>query len=381
MLRSSAWIWPLGAFAAGVAAVLLTLWVYPQLWPVPAGARPFASAGGTGPTVVSYSDAVSRTAPAVVNIFTSKVTTERRPIAFTDPFLQRQLGRFLPEQIRHRQATSLGSGVILSHDGLLLTNRHIVKGADAIKVVLADGTDLDVQVVGSDAETDLAVLKASKRNLPVVPIGRPEDLRVGDVVLAIGNPYGIGQTVTMGIVSGTGRSELGISSIENFIQTDASINPGNSGGALINARGELVGINTAIFSQSGGSEGVGFAIPIDLAREVMDQVVTKGRVARGWIGVVGRGVTPELAESFGLRAPGGVLVTSTIEESPAEHAGLRPGDVISRVEGQDVASTHELLEAVAASGPGANIALEVWRGNDHSEIHTTTIERPVLAKQ
>jgi serine protease DegS len=203
---------------------------------------------------------------------------------------------------------------------------------------------------------------------------------VGDVVLAIGNPYGIGQTVTMGIVSGTGRSELGITSIENFIQTDASINPGNSGGALINARGELVGINTAIFSQSGGSEGVGFAIPIDLARDVMEQVVAKGRVARGWIGIVGRGVTPQLAESFGLRAPGGVLVTSTLEDSPAERAGLRPGDVISRVEGQEVRSTHEVLEAIAQAGPGSNIGLEVWRGSDRRETRITTIERPLVAK-
>jgi len=381
MLRNAVWIWPLGAFAAGAATVLLTIWMYPQLWPVHTGSRLVSSAHGNGTGVASYADAVSRTAPAVVNIFSTKITTERRSITFNDPFLQRQYGRFLPEQTRHRQATSLGSGVILSRDGLLLTNRHIVKGADAIKVVLPDGTDLDVQVVGSDAETDLAVLKANKRNLPVVPVGRPEELRVGDVVLAIGNPYGIGQTVTMGIVSGTGRSELGISTVENFIQTDAPINPGNSGGALINARGELVGINTAIFSQSGGSEGVGFAIPIDLAKKVMEQVVDQGRVVRGWVGVVGRSVTPQLAESFGLRVPEGVLVTSTIEESPAEHAGLRPGDVITQVEGQQVSSTHELLEAIAAAGPGSNVILEVWRGSDREEIRTKTVERPALASQ
>jgi serine protease DegS len=185
----------------------------------------------------------------------------------------------------------------------------------------------------------------------------------------------------MGIVSATGRSELGISSIENFIQTDASINPGNSGGALINSRGELVGINTAIYSQSGGSEGVGFAIPIDLAQGVMEKVVADGRVVRGWVGVVGRTVTPQIARSFGLRAPSGVLVTTTVEDSPAEHAGLRPGDVVTQAENQPVASTHELLEAVAAAGPGSTISLEIWRGSDRLETRITTVERPLVAKQ
>jgi serine protease DegS len=375
------WTWLTTAFAAGAGAVAAALWMQPGLVGDLAGANAPAPLRPTAPAVASYADAVARAAPAVVNIFSTKVTTERRALAFRDPFLQQQLGRFLPEQTRRKSATSLGSGVILSQDGLLLTNRHIIKGADEIRAVLPDGKDLDVRVVGLDPETDLAVLKANARDLPVIPVGRPAALRVGDVVLAIGNPYGIGQTVTMGIVSATGRSQLGIASIENFIQTDASINPGNSGGALIDAHGDVVGINTAIYSQSGGSEGVGFAIPIDLARDVMQKLVAQGRVVRGWIGIVGRTVTPQLAESFGLRAPRGVLVSTTMEDSPAEHAGLRPGDVIAKVEDKEVASTHALLEAVAEAGPGANIRLEVWRGSERIALHTTTIERPVPAEQ
>ena len=380
MTTRSTWARVLAAFAAGAGAVLLTLWKYPQI--LPDGHLPVSEAsdaGTVGTRPASYADAVARAGPAVVNIFSTKVETERQPLAFRDPYLQHHFGGMLPERLQRKSATSLGSGVILSGDGLLLTNHHIVKDADEIKVVLPDGKELDVKVVGFDTETDLAVLKASATELPVVPIGQPEDLRVGDVVLAIGNPFGIGQTVTMGIVGATGRTRLGISSIENFIQTDAAINPGNSGGALINARGELVGINTAIFSKSGGSEGVGFAIPADLAADVMEQVVAKGRVARGWIGVVGRSVTPQLAESFGLRTDSGVLISSSLEDSPAKHAGLRPGDVVTGVENQAIASTNELLEAVASAGPGANIKLDVQRGSKQLELRTTTIERPLVA--
>lgn len=382
MKTGSRWPLALTAFAAGAGAVLFALWRYPQVVPGSGmAATGTANLGNVGQSPASYADAVARAGPAVVNIFSTKVQTERQALAFRDPYLQQQFGGMLPERLQRKSATSLGSGVILSRDGLLLTNRHIVKDADDIKVVLPDGTDLEVEVVGFDSETDLAVLKASATGLPAITIGRPEDLRVGDVVLAIGNPFGIGQTVTMGIVGATGRTRLGISSIENFIQTDAAINPGNSGGALINARGELIGINTAIFSKSGGSEGVGFAIPVDLATDVMAQVVTKGRVVRGWIGVVGRSVTPQLADSFGLRAEHGVLISSTLEDSPADHAGLRPGDVVTRVGDQTIASTHELLEAVAATGPGSNIALEFWRGSERVETRTTTIQRPSVAEQ
>ena len=376
------WSWALTGLAVGAGMTLFTLWSNPQLLPIgrlPPTSSPNPGAVRSSPS--SYADAVALAGPAVVNIFTTKVRTELRPFTFRDLYLQRHFGNLLPERLNRKSATSLGSGVILSQDGLLLTNHHIVKGADEIRVVLAEGKDLDVKVVGFDAETDLAVLKASAMNLPVIPVGQPEKLRVGDVVLAIGNPFGIGQTVTMGIVGATGRTRLGISDIENFIQTDAAINPGNSGGALINADGELVGINTAIFSKSGGSQGVGFAIPVDLATSVMQQLVAKGRFVRGWIGVLGRSVTPQLAESFGLRVHSGVLVSSTLKDSPAAYAGLRPGDVVTNAEGQSVASTHELLDVIAAAGPGADIELQVWRGSERIQVRTTTIERPDRVNQ
>ncbi|MEJ2325890.1 MAG: trypsin-like peptidase domain-containing protein [Chromatiaceae bacterium] len=382
MSRPPSWPWTLGAFAAGAGVVILTLWLDIQLRPVDCPQATAGRDGGPGrEPVVSYATAVSRAAPAVVNIYSTKVATERESLAFRDPYLQQQFGRFLPEFTRRRHYTSLGSGVILSRDGLILTNRHIIKGAQEIKVVLADGRSMDVGVVGVDPETDLAVLKGSAKGLPTIPLGRPKDLRVGDVLLAIGDPFGIGQTVTMGIVSATGRTKLGISNIENFIQTDAAINPGNSGGALINAQGELVGINSAIYSQSGGSEGIGFAIPTDLASRVAGQLVRKGRVARGWVGVVARSVTPQLADAFGLRVPHGVLVTSTAENSPAEHAGVRAGDVITRVGDHPVASTEDLLEGVAEAGPGANVQIELWRGSKRIETRATTVERPLVAKQ
>jgi Do/DeqQ family serine protease len=382
MGRTPSWLRTMGAFAAGAGVVTLALWLEPRFHPATCPPA-VASRGGAaiGGPVVSYAAAVSRAAPAVVNIYSTKVATEHESLAFRDPYLQQQFGQFLPELTHRRHYTNLGSGVILSRDGLILTNRHIVKGAEEIKVVLADGRSMDVGIVGVDPETDLAVLKATAKGLPTIPLGRPKDLRVGDVVLAIGDPFGIGQTVTMGIVSATGRTQLGISTIENFIQTDAAINPGNSGGALINAQGELVGINTAIYSQSGGSEGIGFAIPTDLASRVAKALVRKGHVARGWIGVLGRSVTPQIADAFGLRVPHGVLVTSTAEKSPAEHAGLRAGDVITRIGDHAVAATQDLLEEVAGAGPGASLQIELWRGSKRIETRATTIERPLVAKE
>ena len=316
----------------------------------------------------------------MVNIFSTKITAERRELAFRNPYFQQRYGRFLPERTRRRAATSLGSGVILQQNGLILTNRHIIDGAEAVRVVLPNGPDLEVTVVGVDPETDLAVLRARASALPVVPLGDPNALRVGDVVLAIGNPYGMGQTVTLGIVSATGRSQLGITSIENFIQTDASINPGNSGGALITAAGEVVGINTAIYSQSGGSEGVGFAIPIDLATSVVEKILADGRVVRGWIGIEGRTVTPEVAANFGLRVADGVLIERTLAGSPAERAGLRPGDVLTRAGEQTVVSTQALLAVVADAGVETDLLLEVWRGRERLEISVIPRERPPVAK-
>ncbi len=367
------------ALAAGAAGALLTLWLA-GLAPRPSQGGPEGTDAGS-PTPVSggmgsLADAVGRSAPAVVSIFASKVIHGRDtkvvglyPHPYAPP----------PTSLRETRETALGSGVILSADGLILTNRHVVKDAESIRVLLADGRRLEVAVLGLDSETDLAVLKANAADLPTAPIGDPKALRVGDLTLAIGNPFGVGQTVTQGIVSATGRAELGITPIENFIQTDAAINPGNSGGALVNARGDLVGINTAIYSESGAAGGIGFAIPSDLALKVARAIVEKGGIQRGWIGMSGRSVTPELAETFGLRAPRGVLVSSTLKNSPAQQAGLRPGDVVTRVGDREVATVQELLDAIAGTGPNRPLSLEVWRGSERLETSAVTAERPAQA--
>jgi len=368
------------ALAAGAAGALLTLWLA-GLAPDPSREGGEAAAVGTSPQAIggmgSLADAVGRSAPAVVSIFASRLVHGQES-KVSGLYLQ----PYAPPRPSSRETreTALGSGVILSADGLILTNRHVVKDADSIRVLLADGRRLEVAVLGLDSETDLAVLKARAAGLPAAPIGDPKALRVGDLTLAIGNPFGVGQTVTQGIVSATGRAELGITPIENFIQTDAAINPGNSGGALVNARGELVGINTAIYSESGAAGGIGFAIPSDLALKVARTIVEQGNIQRGWIGMSGRSVTPELAETFGLRAPRGVLVSSTLKDSPAEQAGLRPGDVVTRVGDREVATIQELLDAIAGSGPNQPLSLEVWRGSQRLQTNAVTAERPAQAQ-
>ena len=367
------------ALAAGAAGALLTLWLAGQA-PDPSREGGEAAAG-TSPQAMggmgSLADAVGRSAPAVVSIFASRLVHGQES-KVSGPYLH-PYARSRPSS-RETRETALGSGVILSADGLIVTNRHVVKDADSIRVLLADGRRLEVAVLGLDSETDLAVLKARAAGLPAAPVGDPKALRVGDLTLAIGNPFGVGQTVTQGIVSATGRAELGITPIENFIQTDAAINPGNSGGALVNARGELVGINTAIYSESGAAGGIGFAIPSDLALKVARTIVEQGNIERGWIGMSGRSVTPELAETFGLRAPRGVLVSSTLKDSPAEHAGLRPGDVVTRVGDREVATIQELLDAIAGSGPNQPLSLEVWRGSQRLQTNAVTAERPAQAQ-
>lgn len=323
----------------------------------------------------TFAQAVARAAPAVVSIFATQ--SDARPHPSVLP--AHPGAHWAPPGAPTGAAasrTGVGSGVILSPDGLILTNRHVVQDAAQIRAVLADGRSLPLTMLGVDAATDLAVLKAGAAGLPTAPIGRALDLRVGDLALAIGNPFGVGQTVTMGIVSATGRADLGITSIENFIQTDAAINPGNSGGALINARGELVGINTAIFTETGSSQGIGFAIPTELALAVAEALATRGQVNRGWIGLSGRSVTPELAESFGLRMPHGVLVASTLRDSPAAQAGLRPGDVVTRIDDRDVATVQDLLDAVASAGPNTALELELWRGSERILTRATTHSRP-----
>lgn len=329
---------------------------------------------GEGP--VSYAEAVQKAAPAVVNIFTAKVTLQRGNSLFDDPLFQRFFGDRFQSRPRKQLQTSLGSGVIISADGYIMTNNHVVDGADQIRIVLSNGRTLDATVAGIDPDTDLALLHVDANDLPTISLGDSQNIQVGDVVLAIGNPFGVGQTVTMGIVSATGRDQLGINTFENFIQTDAAINPGNSGGALINAHGELVGINTAIFSKSGGSHGIGFAIPVTLATGVMEQILKQGRVVRGWLGIAGQDITPELAESFDLGERSGVLVSGVLEGGPADRAGIAPGDLIETIDGRPLRSSHDVLNIIAAIAPGEKVRVTGWRGREAFELEVEVSERP-----
>lgn len=323
----------------------------------------------------SYADAVALAAPSVVNIYTSRrVAGSPNPFA-DDPFFRFFFGDRLPPP-GYRTQTSLGSGVILSTDGYMLTNHHVIANADEIEVLLADGRTFDARVIGSDPESDLAVLHIRASGLEAITVGRSTDLRVGDVVLAIGNPYGVGQTVTSGIVSALGRSRLGISTFEDFIQTDAAINPGNSGGALINAHGDLIGINTAIFTRSGGSQGIGFAIPIHLALDVMEQLIERGRVVRGWLGIEMQEMTPQLAESFGIDGAFGVVVAGVLRGGPAERGGLMPGDVIRTINGREIADSRDALDAIARRAPGEEAVIEGIRAGEPLRLSVKVGERP-----
>ena len=372
----------LTAVTAAVAATILLVFLAPEILEqaseqpqIKQALQPAPAPRASGP--FSYADAVARAAPSVVNIYTTKITTELQTLRFRDPVLQRLFGQMLPEQARKHRETSLGSGVIVSKDGYLLTNHHVIKGADEIKVVLSNGHSVAVSVVGSDADSDLAVLKIKDDvSLSPIPIGHSGEPRVGDVALAIGNPFGVGQTVTMGIISATGRSHLGINTFENFIQTDAAINPGNSGGALVNARGELIGINTAIFSKSGGSMGIGFAIPFDLAEGIMRQLIETGQVVRGWLGIQGQDVTEKLAKAFGLHGTEGVLVTGVMEDGPASKAGLRPGDMITRIDGKPIRNSHELMQLIANVSPGSELEVSGWRGSNLFKFKAISGKRP-----
>ncbi|MFM7532060.1 MAG: S1C family serine protease [Rubrivivax sp.] len=312
--------------------------------------------------------------PAVVSV--TAYARPVRPGPGSDPTLRFFHGEQPP---RGGARAGQGSGVIVSPQGYLLTNHHVIAGASEVEVRLADGREATARVVGTDPETDIAVLQLSLERLPAITLGDSRALQVGDPVLAIGNPFNVGQTVTAGIVSALGRSQLGLSTYENFIQTDAAINPGNSGGALVDVRGALVGINTAIYSPSGASLGIGFAVPIDLAREVMDALVREGRVVRGWIGVEPRDLTEELAESMRLPGREGVLVAGVLQGGPASAAGLRPGDVVLALGGQAVRSTAEMLRAVAALRPGARVAIRVQRGAQRQEVSVTVGERPAAS--
>ena len=319
----------------------------------------------------SYSSAAKRASPAVVSITASRVTA-RNPHA-NDPNFR----RFFGQQDREEQSqVGLGSGVIVSPEGFLITNNHVIEGADDIEVMLTDGRKAKARIVGSDPESDVAVLKIELNKLPSITFGSTDNLQVGDVVLAIGNPFGVGQTVTSGIVSALGRNQLGINTFENFIQTDAAINPGNSGGALVDANGNLLGINTAIYSRSGGSMGIGFAIPVTTARQVMESLIKDGMVTRGWIGVEPRDLTAEIAATFNLPVKEGVLITGVLQNGPASEGGMRPGDVVLKISDTSVTNTSQLLNAVASLKPKTPAIISVQRGDKALALTVTVAQRP-----
>jgi serine protease DegQ len=324
-------------------------------------------------TVASYAPAARRALPAVVSITASKAPA-RNPHS-NDPLFEFFFGGRGQQQMREPQV-GLGSGVIVSPQGYLLTNNHVVEGADDIEVMLADGRQARAKVVGTDPESDVAVLKIELDKLPAIAFGDASNLQVGDVVLAIGNPFGIGQTVTAGIVSALGRNDLRINTFENFIQTDAAINPGNSGGALVDTNGNLLGINTAIYSRSGGSLGIGFAIPVTTARQVMEGLIKDGVVTRGYIGVEQRELTPEIAETLNLPIKRGVLITGVRQKGPASAGGLRPGDVVVRVADTPVNNPAQLLNVIAALKPQQVAAIGVQRGDQAIELKVTIGQRP-----
>ena len=343
----------------------------------PAGSAEIAIRQATAPdapranALTSYSDAVNRAAPAVVNVYTTK-EVRRRGVP-EDPLYRYFFGDSRGGADR---VASLGSGVIASADGFVLTNNHVVQAADEIAVALSDGRQVEARLVGADPESDLAVLKIEAKDLPVITFGRSDSLKVGDVVLAIGNPFDVGQTVTMGIVSALGRTNLGINTFENFIQTDAAINQGNSGGALVDSNGHLVGINTAIFSRTGGSIGIGFAIPSTLVLQVMDQLIKAGKVVRGYFGVEPEDLTPDLAEVLKLKQNEGVVLKGVQRTSPAGRAGLEPGDVMLTINGQPVKNSRSMLNQISQLPPGTPARVKVARDGREVEVQVTVGERP-----
>jgi serine protease DegS len=366
--------WPL---LVGVLSALLIMQYFPQWVGLPGQdvhvrQAPIYSRIQEGP--VSYADAVNTASPAVANLYSTKFVNKTATPLFEDPQFRKFFGDNLPKQ--RRMESSLGSAVIMSPEGYLLTNNHVVAGADQIVVALKDGRETVARLIGSDPETDLAVLKIDLQNLPFIILGRSDNIRIGDVSLAIGNPFGVGQTVTMGIISATGRNQLGLNTYEDFIQTDAAINPGNSGGALVDAYGNLVGINTAIFSKSGGSQGIGFAIPVKLAMDVMQAIIEHGQVIRGWLGIEVQPLTPELAESFGMDGRPGIVVAGIYRDGPAQKAGLQPGDLILSIDGEAAGDGRRSMNQVARAKPGEKIRIDILRNGKPLELTAEIGVRP-----
>jgi len=367
-----------------VGAALLALdRLIPGLLPIRGSANTIreAAMGGAARAVASYADAAAKSRPSVVNIFTSKEVRVQSPF-MDDPFLRRFFGNRQSPRNQTERVTNLGSGVIVSEDGYILTNHHVVEAADEIQVALPEGKTVEASVVGSDPDTDLAVVKVkSGVKLAAITFAKSDDLRVGDVVLAIGNPFGVGQTVTMGITSALGRSHVGINTFENYIQTDAAINPGNSGGALVDTAGNLVGINTAIYSRTGGNIGIGFAIPVSIARQVMEQIIAHGAVTRGWVGIEVQEITPEIADSFGLKSTRGALIAGVLRGGPADRAGIHPGDVLVAVGEHPVADSSSLLSLIAELPPGKLAQLRLLRERTELQLRVTVEKRPPMRRQ
>jgi len=359
---------------AGLAAAFILLFLFPDklLRVYDTGQNNIAITQKNPVEILSYNAAITLTSPAVVNVYASQILSRQTNPLFQDPVFQRFFGEQAPEQ---QIKNNLGSGVILNESGYVLTNAHVIQQALDIQITLTDGRQVKAEIIGIDEETDLAVLKIQLDQLPVARIGNSDLLKVGDVVLAIGNPYNFGQTVTQGIVSATRRSRVGVSLIEDFIQTDAAINPGNSGGALINSRGELVGINTANYSETGGSQGIGFAIPIDLALNVMQQLIQRGFVERGWLGIVPQPVPVDIASSLNLENSG-VFVTAVFNNSPAARAGVMPGDIITKINGTPLLDAQQAVQKISALMPGEMINLDITRGWDELFLTTEVAQRP-----
>ena len=326
----------------------------------------------TTPAVASHADAAKKAMPAVVNIYTSKEMRQRGPLL--DDALLRRYFPDLAARAPRQRVTSLGSGVIVSPDGYVLTNHHVIEGADDIQLVLHDGRRIAAHVKGTDPESDIAVLKADEGNLPAITFGAIERVQVGDTVLAIGNPFGFGNTVTSGIVSALGRNHLGINRFEDFIQTDAAINPGNSGGALVDSAGNLIGLNSTIFSQSGGSLGIGFAIPVSIARNVLEQIIKDGEVTRGWLGIEPVDISSEIARVTGQEA--GVAIRGIVRDGPADHAGIRVKDVVVEIDGKPTRDTPALLARIAELPPGHVVKVKVVRERETRDVDVTVGKRP-----
>jgi serine protease DegQ len=331
---------------------------------------PSMAAGAVMPG--SLSPAAKRAAPAVVSIAVKQAVT-KNPHQ-NDPWFR----FFYGDREDDDPQGGLGSGVIVSPEGYILTNFHVIEGAQEIEVTLSDSRKAPAKLIGADPDTDLAILRIQLDRLPVIALGNSDTLQVGDRVLAIGNPFGVGQTVTSGIVSALGRNQLGINTFENFIQTDAAINPGNSGGALVDVQGNLLGINTAIYSRSGGNMGIGFAIPVSTARQVLEGIVKDGQVTRGWLGVEPTEITPEMAETFGLKQTEGVIITGVLQDGPAAKAGIKPGDVLLRVAGKDIHNVGELLTHIASLPPGQQVKVDLSRRNTAMTLDVTPAQRPKL---